>query len=130
MRQLFACALAAFLLAACQSISQPEATVAAAADAAPLALSGAAKTGYDLSEALCSGCHAIRPSEISPNPNSPTFEMVANAEGLTLSTLSVYLRNSHNFPEKMNFEVAEEDGNVLAAYIIRLRSKGYTPPIQ
>jgi mono/diheme cytochrome c family protein len=120
-------ALAAFCLTACLPATQAEPAPAAPARA-PLA--GPAQAGYALSEALCSGCHAIKPGEISPNPMSPTFEMIANAKGLTRETLSGYLRNSHNFPENMNFEVAEEDGDVLAAYIITLRSDDYTPPIQ
>lgn len=61
---------------------------------------------------------------------SPTFAMIANSAGLTRETLSEYLRDSHNYPETMNFEVVEEDSYVLAAYIITLRSDDYTPPIQ
>ena len=127
MHKLLAAASAAFSLFACQPMQQGEAMPVAAA---PVALSGPAKAGHDLSEVLCSGCHAIRIGEISPNPNSPTFEMIANAKGLTLDTLSEFLRNSHNFPENMNFEVAEEDGDMLAAYIVTLRSESYSPPIQ
>ncbi|MCP5397326.1 MAG: cytochrome c [Sphingomonadaceae bacterium] len=88
------------------------------------------KQGHDLADALCSGCHAVKPGEISPNPHSPSFEMIANARGLTQETLSEFLRNSHNFPEKMNFEVVEEDGDALAAYMITLRREDYQQPIE
>ncbi len=131
----FVIALAAFCLSACQptplmkTASAPKSAPASAPTAAN-ALIGPAKAGFDLSEALCSGCHAIKSSEISPNPQSPTFEMIANAKGLTPGTLSEFLRNSHHFPEKMNFEVVEEDSDLLAAYIITLRSDDYKPPIQ
>jgi hypothetical protein len=40
------------------------------------------------------------------------------------------MHDSHNFPEKMNFEVADEDVDHLAAYIITLGSENYEPPIQ
>ena len=123
----FVVALAALCLSACQPTSQLETPSALAS---PDTLIGPAKAGFDLSEALCSGCHAIKINEISPNPQSPTFEMIANAKGLTPGTLSEFLRNSHNFPEKMNFEVVEEDSDLLAAYIITLRSGEYEPPIQ
>ena len=113
-----------------QSHSANSATAQEAARTTPAALSGEAKAGYDLSEALCSGCHTIVPNQISPNPESPSFEAIANTEGLTLITLKDWLRDSHNFPEKMNFEVVEEDVDALAAYIITLRSDDYTPPIQ
>ena len=127
MNQSLALALAAFGLSACQTASLEDKSSTAVE---PAALSGSAKAGYDLSEALCAGCHAIMPGEISPNPMSPTFAMIANSAGLTRETLSEYLRDSHNYPETMNFEVAEEDSDVLAAYMITLRSDDYTPPIQ
>jgi mono/diheme cytochrome c family protein len=130
MHQSLAIALAAFVLTACQSASQVETSPVPAVAAAPAALSGPAKAGFELSEALCSGCHAIKAGTISPNPMSPTFAMIANSAGLTRETLSEYLRDSHNYPETMNFEVVEEDSYVLAAYIITLRSDDYTPPIQ
>lgn len=119
-----ACALA---LAACQSAGD-EKPVPAAPSA--LAASGPAKAGYDLSQALCSGCHAISAGQISPNPLSPTFAMIANTQGLTEVTLRDFLRDSHNFPETMNFEVVEEDVDVLAAYIVTLRTEDFKPPIQ
>lgn len=130
MHRISAIAFAAFSLAACQSVSSGPPASAAAVTPAPTALTGQAKAGFALSEALCSGCHAIKAGEISLNPMSPTFAMIANSEGLTRETLSEYLRDSHNYPETMNFEVAEEDGDVLAAYIITLRSEDFTPPIQ
>ena len=133
MHHSLAIALAAFTLAACQPVLQAEAgpvPAVAAVPAVPAALSGPAKAGYELSEALCAGCHAIKPGELSPNPMSPTFEMIANSAGLTLDTLSDYLKDSHNYPETMNFEVAQEDSDVLAAYMITLHSDDYAPPIQ
>lgn len=133
MHQSLAIALAAFSIAACQPALQAEAGPAPAAStvaSSPLALGGPAKAGFELSEALCAGCHAIKPGELSPNPMSPTFEMIANVPGLTLDTLSDYLKDSHNYPETMNFEVAQEDSDVLAAYMITLHSDDYAPPIQ
>ncbi len=123
--------LGAVTLVACQTAPTPAMEAAPAMDAAPaMPLLGPAKAGFDMSEALCSGCHAIRVNEISPNPNSPTFEMIANTQGLTEVTLRDWLRDSHNFPERMNFEVAADDVDVLAAYIITLRRDDYTPPNQ
>lgn len=127
MRSSIVLALAAFCLTACQPATLAEPAPAAPARA-PLA--GPVQAGFELSEALCSGCHAIKAGTISPNPMSPTFAMIANSAGLTRETLSEYLRDSHNYPETMNFEVVEEDSYVLAAYIITLRSDDYTPPIQ
>ncbi|NNC58992.1 MAG: hypothetical protein HKO05_03260 [Erythrobacter sp.] len=95
-----------------------------------MALSTQAVEGANLAEALCSGCHAVAPGQISPNPQAPSFMLIANSEGLTEDTLGEYLRDSHNFPERMNFEVVAEDSEALAAYMITLRSDDYEPPIQ
>ncbi|MXO57389.1 hypothetical protein GRI36_10910 [Altererythrobacter gangjinensis] len=119
-------------LAACQA-DRPNPVVSASMSDANMALDAGlsvqAKAGYDLSEALCSGCHAIVSNQLSPNPESPGFEAIANTEGLTLVTLKDWLRDSHNYPEKMNFEVVDEDVDALAAYIITLRSNDYQPAI-
>lgn len=130
MHRTLSIAFAAFSLTACQSASLGGSAAVPGDVPMQAALTGPAKAGFELSEALCSGCHAVKPGEISPNPMSPTFEMIANSPGLTRETLSEYLRDSHNYPELMNFEVAEEDGDLLAAYIITLNSEDYTPPIQ
>ncbi|MXP13766.1 hypothetical protein GRI44_03235 [Altererythrobacter confluentis] len=132
MTRSFAACIVALGLSACQgAVSQQQPVeVQPSPSQAVTALSGPAQAGYNLSEALCSGCHAISAGGISPNPQSPTFAMVANMPGLTEVTLRDFLRDSHNFPETMNFEVVEEDVDVLAAYIITLRQDDFRPPIQ
>jgi mono/diheme cytochrome c family protein len=127
MIKLLPIALLAFVLSACQTSTASE--VAPAASDAKLS-AGSAEVGFNLAEALCSGCHSIALGEVSPNPQSPSFEMIANTSGLTLDTLGTWMHDSHNFPEKMNFEVADEDVDHLAAYIITLGSENYEPPIQ
>jgi len=132
MRNPLAIAFGALCLVACQPQLQEDANSVAPAPGVqvPDGFGGAAKAGFELSEALCAGCHAVKGGEISPNPHSPTFEMIANTNGLTVDTLGDWLRNSHNFPERMNFEIVGEDSDVLAAYLITLRSEDYSPPIQ
>lgn len=114
-------ALAALSLSACQTPAATEATPA---------LTGKAAEGKRLADALCSSCHAVAPGELSPNPQSPTFPHIANMSGLSEDTLADFLRDSHNFPERMNFEVVPEDAEALAAYMITLRTGDYKPPIQ
>jgi cytochrome c553 len=84
-------------------------------------LTGKVKAGFDMAEALCSGCHAINLGEISPNPESPTFMLIARTPNLDEQSLRDWLRDIHNSPEKMSFEIAEDDVDNLAAYIITLR---------
>ena len=55
------------------------------------------------------------------------FEDIANRPGLTSGTLKQFLRDSHNYPEAMNFTVEQERIRDLADYILTLRHPGYKP---
>ena len=63
----------------------------------------------------------------SPNPESPPFEEIANRPGLTSLTLRQFLRDSHNYPEAMDFAVERERIRDLADYIVTLKRPGYKP---
>jgi mono/diheme cytochrome c family protein len=79
-------------------------------------------------EAACGGCHATRPLELSPNPDAPSFSDIANRTGLTSATLSAFLRDAHNYPEAMDFDLTPVRVDALAAYIMTLRDESYRPP--
>src|SRR3546814_1024104 len=68
----------------------------------------AQRQGLAFSQEHCSACHAID-TGISPKPEAPSFEAIINTPGLTARTLNPWLRNSHNFPEIMNFEIARSE---------------------
>jgi len=55
---------------------------------------------------------------------------VVNKPGLTLVTLRTFLRDSHNYPDAMNFTVERAQINDLAAYMITLKQPNYHPPTQ
>lgn len=93
------------------------------------ALSASAKRGLDFATVRCSGCHAVRANQGSPNPESPPFEAVANQPGLTVTTLRQFLRDSHNYPAAMNFKIDRAMINDLANYIVTLKSDSYRPGI-
>lgn len=95
----------------------------------PKALSPSARRGLDFAAARCAGCHAIRPGQGSPNPEAPPFQAVANQPGLTGATLQQFLRDSHNYPAAMNFEIDRAATGDLANYIVTLKSKNYRPAI-
>lgn len=93
-------------------------------------LSPGAKRGLALANANCAGCHAITANASqSPNPRAPTFELVANREGLTRETLTSFLRDAHNYPEAMQFTLGPKQADDLAAYMLTLRRADYHPPI-
>ena len=81
--------------------------------------------GKAFAEAHCAACHAVVRDRFSPNPDAPVWENVVNKEGLTAETLTYWLRHSHNFPEIMNFEVADDQVDDLSAYMLTLRQ---SPP--
>lgn len=105
------------------------AAIPSSASARPRASSAApAKRGLAFAQARCSGCHAVEARHISPNPEAPPFEAVVNAPGVTRATLEPWLRDSHNYPEKMNFTIDRRRIADLAAYLITLQRPDYAPP--
>jgi len=75
----------------------------------------------------CSSCHGVTTNTISPNPESPPFEDVANKPELTVVTLRQFLRDSHNYPAAMNFTVDQARIRDIAAYILTMRKPNYRP---
>lgn len=108
-----ACAM--FILAACQTTG-PHSSLAQGSDGPSAFI-----------EAACGGCHSVEPQYQSPNPAAPTFEAIANRDGLTADTLGAWLKDAHNYPEFMDFDLEEEQAEDIAAYMVTLRSDDYTP---
>ncbi len=80
-----------------------------------------ATIGLRLAEARCSGCHAVTPGQVSPNSDAPPFASIAQRSGLTQSSAGGWLRESHNFPDQMNFYLESEQAEALARYLLTLR---------
>ena len=89
----------------------------------------AQRRGLAFAQKHCSACHAVDQG-ISPKPEAPSFETIINTPGLTTHTLNPWLRESHNFPEIMNFEIEPGQIDALAAYMLTLKNHDYRPPIQ
>jgi mono/diheme cytochrome c family protein len=81
--------------------------------------------GRSFAVAQCSGCHGVDAQHPSPNPEAPSFARIANQEGLTGDTLSTWLRNAHDYPAEMNFELDERQANELVAYFLSLKDPNY-----
>lgn len=120
--------LASFALAACSAAPQPPQPANAPAPVSAPILT-AVERGQAFAQARCSACHAITADGVSPNPESPPFAAIINKPGLTRDTLRGFLRDSHNFPDAMNFHVEPEQVNDLADYMLTLRTPDYRPPI-
>ena len=78
-------------------------------------------TDVAFAQASCGGCHAVEEPGLSPNPASPTFAEIASKPGVTARTLSTYLRDAHNYPEAMDFELTRQQADALAQYMLTLR---------
>lgn len=113
--------LALLSLGACSS--PPVAGLASPPPFEPLAApaSSGAEAGLAFAQAHCAACHGVAKGQLSTVPAAPTFEEVVNKPGLTRETLTAFLRDSHNYPDIMNFEIAPESLDSLSAYMMTLR---------
>lgn len=128
--------LLAIGIAACQPTpTSGQLSHAPAAQESPLVLtkgqSGDAPStrGFGFVQAACADCHAVQPPALSPNPQAPPFADIANRKGLTAKTLSAWLRDAHNYPEAMDFDLDSSQADDLTAYLLTLRDPNYEPPI-
>lgn len=105
------------LLSACAS---PPGTVSTAHEAEQI--TSRAAQGLSFARERCATCHAIEPLRISPNPEAPAFSSIAGRERLTYETLQAFLQDSHNYPVAMDFTLAPDHAEDLAAYLLTLRA--------
>src|SRR5215469_12563022 len=75
--------------------------------------------GFTLSQRWCSGCHAVRPAQTSPNPAAPTFREIANEASVTDYSLRVFLRTPH--PTMPNFILDADDLDDITSYVLSLK---------
>ena len=120
-------ALVALALAGAAIPVLPADSEVAQADPPRPALSAVARRGLAFAQRRCSACHGVTANTISPNPESPPFEDIANRPGVTRATLRAFLRDSHNYPAAMNFRVERARIRDLADYVLTMKQPGYRP---
>ncbi len=134
MKPLSAIALGIFI-AACQPVPSVDEVESVASAAAPTI---AAEQRIDneqfrkvlgFAQGACGDCHAVESPGLSPNPEAPAFADIANREGLDAQTLTRWLRDAHNYPEAMDFDLDAPQVEELTDYILTLRDENYEPPI-
>ena len=101
-------------------------TLAAAAllalNTAALAQDADLEAGAAYATKVCAACHAVLPDEqVSPLPQAPTFQSVADTPGMTEMALTVWLQSSH--PTMPNIVLEPDDMRNVVAYIRSLASK-------
>ena len=81
---------------------------------------GVPQLGRQYAEFNCASCHAIDAGKkLSPNPNAPAFQTVADTPGMTYIAIRAWLHTSH--PTMPNLIVDSDRMDDLAAYIATLR---------
>lgn len=127
MRIILAVAISA-LVSACQPAEDARPARAAASSGASAVDTPEAR-GEKFARNRCADCHAVGANGDSPRREAPTFERIANTPGLTRETLGQWLRDAHNYPDAMYFEIPEEGIDDLVAYMLTLQRDDYEPPI-
>jgi mono/diheme cytochrome c family protein len=94
---------------------------------APPASAAKAPRVPSLVQGVCGDCHGVEAPFISPNPEAPGFDAIANSAGLTEETLGSWLIDAHNYPELMDFELSDEEAREVADYMLTLKGKQYRP---
>ena len=80
------------------------------------------EAGAAYANKVCAACHAVLPNEqLSPLPQAPTFQSVADTPGMTELALTVWLQSSH--PTMPNIVLEPDDMRNVVAYIRSLESK-------
>jgi mono/diheme cytochrome c family protein len=80
------------------------------------------EAGAAYAEQVCAACHAVLANEqISPLPQAPNFQSVADTPGMTELALTVWLQSSH--PTMPNIIIKPDNLRNVVAYIRSLEKK-------
>jgi mono/diheme cytochrome c family protein len=81
---------------------------------------GTPELGKQYAAQVCADCHDVEPSgEISPNPDAPSFQSVADTPGMSGRALAVWMQTSH--PTMPDLIIKPDDMDNVIAYIMSLR---------
>jgi mono/diheme cytochrome c family protein len=82
---------------------------------------GTPELGKEYAARGCVECHDVEArGEISPNPDAPSFQSVADTPGMSARALAVWLQTSH--PTMPNLIIKPDDMDNVIAYIMSLRT--------
>ena len=82
---------------------------------------GSPGLGQAYAERVCADCHDVEAGgEISPNPDAPSFQSVADTPGMSPRALAVWLQTSH--PTMPDLILKPDDMDNVIAYIMGLRT--------
>lgn len=83
---------------------------------------GDRQQGLQYAKQNCAECHAVQAGDdLSPNPDAPSFDDVANTPGMNARALVVWLQSPH--PTMPHLIIPAQDTDNIVAYITSLRAK-------
>jgi len=82
---------------------------------------GNPERGLDYARRVCADCHAVEPGTTFLFSDIPSFQDVANSEGMSPRALVVWLTTSH--PNMPDLIVPPDDMDDVIAYIMSLRGR-------
>jgi mono/diheme cytochrome c family protein len=82
---------------------------------------GNATAGLEYAQKVCADCHAVEKDTVMLFSQVPSFQDVADTEGMTPRALVVWLTTSH--PNMPDIIIAPDDMDNVVAYIMSLRTK-------
>lgn len=122
-----AVALAAvFLLAGCEP-TPPEIATIQTAQGDVFLRDTPEYRGLKFARSRCSDCHAVETAGPSPRPSAPSFASVVKERNGNREALLTWLRQPHDYPDAMYFEIPAEHIDDLAAYMVTLQTQDGAP---
>jgi mono/diheme cytochrome c family protein len=83
---------------------------------------GDARAGHAVAQNTCAACHAIERAQTrSPNPDAPTFTVIASVPGMTMTALLAALQTSHRERTMPNLVLPPDELRDVIAYILSLK---------
>jgi len=81
---------------------------------------GDAVAGRAFAQQVCAACHALQRGQVdSPNPDAPTFPVIAQVPGLTALALTVSLQGAHR--KMPDLVLSQQEISDVSAFILSLR---------
>lgn len=78
-------------------------------------------SGQQLAQKYCAPCHVVVPDGKRGWTDAPSFESIAQRDGMSVGRLTSIMRQPH--PKMMNIERPSVEADAIARYIMSLRGR-------
>lgn len=81
---------------------------------------GSTSAGKDYAQRICAACHDIEKGDVALFTDVPSFQEIADTQGMSPRALRVWLQTSH--PKMPDLIIPADDMDNVIAYIMSLRT--------